>query len=120
MSRKTMMAIATVGLVMATAPAFSAGVGMAKPIGSNYARTQPPSDQRVPGLTQTSGARAGGCTGAACNGGNAGVLFGDGGAGARIGKPKFDDMKFNTGMGRRGSATAPRGGGFFQIRNEGG
>src|SRR5215207_240915 len=42
MLQKTLMAIATVGLVTATAPAFSAGAGMAKPIGDNYARTHQP------------------------------------------------------------------------------
>jgi hypothetical protein len=120
MFRRTLMAITAVSLLTTTAPAFSAGVGMARPIRNNYARTYQPADQRVLGLRSTTGVRSGDCTGAACNGGNAGILFGRGGDGAAIGKPRYDDMKLKTGMGRQGPASTVRGGGFFQVRNEGG
>ena len=40
------------------------------------------------------------------------------GAHQQISKPKFEDMKLQTGMGQ--SAPGPRGGGFFQLLNQGG
>lgn len=40
------------------------------------------------------------------------------GARQQISKPKFEDMKLQTGMGQ--SVTGPRGGGFFQDRDQGG
>jgi len=36
----------------------------------------------------------------------------------QISKPKFEDMKLQTGMGQ--SAASPRGGGFVQLRSQGG
>jgi hypothetical protein len=122
MFRRTLTAVAAVGLLttMATAPAFSRTVG--KQIGSNYTLTHNPHDRTV-GMSQGrryapdsiklgdakpsaqggkdhknwvnvepiyrgstkpsgSGSRTGtGCT-APCNGGNGGILFGNGGDGA--------------------------------------
>jgi hypothetical protein len=39
----------------------------------------------------------------------------------QIGKPKFEDIKLQTGMAQSGSPkNTVRGGGFFQIRDSGG
>ena len=39
----------------------------------------------------------------------------------QIGKPKFEDIKLQTGVAQSGSAkNTVRGGGFFQIHNQGG
>ena len=39
----------------------------------------------------------------------------------QIGKPKFEDIKLQTGTAQSGSAkNTVRGGGFFQIRDSGG
>jgi hypothetical protein len=39
----------------------------------------------------------------------------------QTGKPKFDDIKLQTGMGASGPSTGTvRGGGFFQVRDSGG
>lgn len=39
----------------------------------------------------------------------------------QIGKPKFEDIKLQTGMAQSGSAkNTVRGGGFFQTRDSGG
>jgi hypothetical protein len=40
------------------------------------------------------------------------------GAHRQIAKPKFEDMKLQTGMAQ--SAPSARGGGFFLLRNQGG
>lgn len=37
-----------------------------------------------------------------------------------IGKPKFGDIKLQTGMAHSGSPVIVRGGGFFQIHDQGG
>jgi hypothetical protein len=138
MFRQTLMAVAAAGLLTATgtAPAYSGGVRQVKQTGSSYALSHQPG-RRVMGLKSTTGVRSGGCTGAACNGGNAGILFGDGGDGASgghggagglffgtggvgTGNSKFEDMKSKTGMGRKGAPARVRGSGFFQVRNHGG
>jgi hypothetical protein len=39
----------------------------------------------------------------------------------QIGKPKFEDIKLQTGMAQSGSPkNTVRGGGFFQVRDSGG
>ena len=39
----------------------------------------------------------------------------------QIAKPKFEDIKLQTGMGANGSPSSTvRGGGFFQVRDSGG
>lgn len=39
----------------------------------------------------------------------------------QIAKPKFEDIKLQTGMGASAASTGTvRGGGYFQVRNQGG